>query len=89
MIVNRMNARVENRTNVGRASLRLLPQRRTAEFTEFSIRVSKYGLFSVKGTLYSAPSRLVGHRLSLHQFTGHTATLRLAAATRTVLDSYS
>jgi hypothetical protein len=68
MIVNRMNARVENRAGVERASLRLLPQRRTAEFTEFSARVSKYGLFTIKGALYSAPNRLVGHRLVVRQY---------------------
>ena len=67
-IVNRMNARVENRTNVECASLRLLPQRRIAEFSEFSTRVSKDGLFSIKSALYSAPSPLIGHRLVVRQY---------------------
>jgi hypothetical protein len=68
MIVDRMNARVENRVAAERASLRPLPQRRTAEFTELSARVSKYGIFTIKGARYSAPSRLIGHRVSVRQF---------------------
>lgn len=68
LIVTRMNARVESRTNAERACLRPLPQRRTAEFTEFSARVSKYGIFTIKGAMYSAPTRLVGHRLVVRQY---------------------
>ena len=67
-IVNRMNARVESRTAAERVSLRALPQRRTAEFTEFSARVSKFGIFTIKGAMYSAPTRLVGHRLLVRQY---------------------
>jgi len=67
-IVDRMNARVENRTSIERASLRPLPQRRTAEFTELSARVSKYGIFTIKGAQYSAPGRLIGHRLIVRQY---------------------
>ncbi len=67
-IVDRMNARVENRTSMERASLRPLPQRRTAEFTELQARVSKYGIFTIKGAQYSAPGRLIGHRLIVRQY---------------------
>ena len=67
-IIDRMNARVESRTTIERASLRPLPLRRTAEFTEFPARVSKYGIFTIKGAKYSAPSRLIGHRLSVRQY---------------------
>lgn len=67
-IVNRMNARVESRAAAERVSLRPLPQRRTAEFTEFSARVSKFGIFTIKGAMYSAPTRLVGHRLLVRQY---------------------
>jgi len=63
-----MNARIENRTSIERASLRPLPQRRTAEFTELSARVSKYGIFTIKGAQYSAPGRLIGHRLIVRQY---------------------
>ncbi len=67
-IVQRMNARVEKRLVVERAALHPLPARRTAEFDELPARVSKYGIFTVKGEQYSAPSRLIGHRLSVRVY---------------------
>jgi hypothetical protein len=45
--------------------------RRTAEFEELPARVSKYAIFSVKGAQYSAPSRLIGHRLTVRQYAQH------------------
>jgi len=68
MIVKRLNARVEKRLTAERITLRPLPARRTAEFDEISARVSKYGIFTIKGVQYSAPSRLVGHRLIVRQY---------------------
>jgi transposase InsO family protein len=65
IVVQRMNARVEKRLVVERVALRPLPARRTAEFDELPARVSKYGIFTVKGEQYSAPSRLIGHRLNV------------------------
>jgi hypothetical protein len=62
-VVQRMNARIEKRLVVERATLRPLPARRTAEFDELPTRVSKYGIFTVKGEQYSTLSRLIGHRL--------------------------
>ncbi len=67
-IAGRMNARVEKRLVVERMVLRPLPVRRTAEFDEISARVTKYGIFTIKGVQYSAPSRLIGHRLSVRQY---------------------
>jgi len=67
-IVQRLNARVEKRLSTERIALRPLPTRRTAEFDEISARVSKYGIFTIRGVQYSAPSRLVGHRLSVRQY---------------------
>ena len=68
-IVGRMNARVSVRLAVERAMLRTLPARRTAEFEELPARVSKYGVFTVKGAQYSAPSQLIGHRLMVRLYT--------------------
>jgi transposase InsO family protein len=68
MVVQRMNARVEKRLVVERVALRPLPARRTAEFDELPARVSKYGIFTVKAEQYSAPSRLIGHRLSVRAY---------------------
>lgn len=68
-IVQRMNARIEKCLMVERAALRPLPARRTAEFDEIPARVSKYGIFTFKGEQYSAPSRFVGHRLTVRAYT--------------------
>lgn len=62
-IAQRLNARVDKRLVVERAALRPLPMRRTAEFDEVPARVSKFSVFTVKKEQYSAPSRLVGHRI--------------------------
>jgi hypothetical protein len=67
-VVSRMNERVAARLGLERKMLRPLPKRRTAEFEELSARVSKYAVFSVKGVLYSAPSQLIGHRLSVRLY---------------------
>ncbi|MCZ2440350.1 MAG: IS21 family transposase [Burkholderiales bacterium] len=70
-IVQRLNARVGSRLAVERPLLRTLPPRRTAEYEEIPARVSKYGIFTVKGAQYSAPSRLIGHRLMVRQYAQH------------------
>src|SRR5690606_6614870 len=70
-IVQRMNARVTKRLATERPMLGALPARRTAEYEEMPARVSKYGIFTVRGVQYSAPSRLIGHRLMVRQYVQH------------------
>jgi hypothetical protein len=70
-VVQRMNARVARRAAAERAVLRALPPRRTAEYEEVPARVSKYGVLSVRGVLYSAPSQLIGQRLSVRLYARH------------------
>lgn len=68
-IVQRLNGRIDRRAlETESASLRPLPPRRTAEFDELPVRVSKYGIFTIKGAQYSAPSRLIGHRLMVRRY---------------------
>ncbi|TAM57662.1 transposase, partial [bacterium] len=67
-VVRRLNARVEKGLAIERATLRPLPPRRTAEFDELPARVSKYGIFTIRGDQYSAPSRLIGHRLTVRVY---------------------
>jgi transposase InsO family protein len=64
----RLNARIAKAFAVERAALRALPPRRTPGYEELQARVSKFGTFSVRGVLYSAPSRLVGHRLTVRVY---------------------
>lgn len=68
-VVQRLNTRIEKHLTVERASLRPLPVRRTAEFDELPARVSKYGIFTIKGEQYSTFTRLIGHRLSVRLYT--------------------
>jgi hypothetical protein len=70
-IVGRLNARVAVRLSVERAVLRALPPRRTAEYQEVPVRVSKYSVFNAGGALYSAPSQLIGHRLMVRLYADH------------------
>lgn len=67
----RLNARSAKAFAVERATLRSLPLRRTADYAELQARVSKFGTFSVRGVLYSAPSRLIGHRLTVRLYLEH------------------
>lgn len=69
--VRRLNARCARAWEVERASLKPLPIRRTVDFEETDARVSKYCLFAAKGVLYSAPSRLIGHRLKVRLYRAH------------------
>ncbi len=64
----RLNARISKAFAVERTMLRALPPRRTAEYEELQARVSKFGTFNVRGVLYSAPSRLIGHRLTVRLY---------------------
>ena len=70
-IVQRMNTRVTKRLGIERAMLKALPARRTAEFEEIPARVSKYAVFTLKGALYSVPSRLIGQRLMVRRYAQH------------------
>ena len=48
------------------AALRPLPPRRTTDFAELVTRVTRTGGFLVHSVFYSAPARLIGHRLRVH-----------------------
>lgn len=69
--VRRLNARCTRAWEVERVALQPLPARRTVDFQEIDVRVSKFGLITVKGVLYSVPSRLVGHRLKVRLHSAH------------------
>jgi len=48
--------------------LMALPERRSSDYEEVDARVTKYCTMTVKKVLYTAPSRLVGHRLKVRVF---------------------
>jgi hypothetical protein len=67
-IVLRRNRRVSKAFQVEREALRALPPRRTTDYTEEDALVTRNGTFTVRNILYSAPSRLIGHRLKVRLY---------------------
>jgi hypothetical protein len=70
-VVMRRNRRNAAAFNVEREHLQDLPLRRTTDFVEEEARVTRCGTFTVRGILYSAPSRLIGHRLKVRVYADH------------------
>jgi hypothetical protein len=67
-IVMRRNRRNAAAFQVEREYLVDLPEHRTTDFVEEEARVTRCGTFTVRGSLYSAPSRLIGHRLKVRVY---------------------
>lgn len=67
-VLMRRNRRNANAFAIERAALIELPARRTSDFIEEEARVTRCGTFTVRGILYSAPSRLIGHRLKVRLY---------------------
>lgn len=67
-VFGRLNGRVARKFNEECAMLMALPARRSSDYEEVDARVTKYCTMTVKKVLYTAPSRLVGHRLKVRVF---------------------
>jgi hypothetical protein len=83
-IVSRRNARQRPRIDAERASLGALPERRSDDFEEVLVRVTRSGGFTLRKVFYTVPSRLIGHRLRarlyddrLELFIGSSALMTL------------
>lgn len=68
MLVARRNRQRAAAVQAERAHLKPLPQRRTTDFTEIVVPVTRTGGFLVKSIFYSAPSQLIGQRLRVHLY---------------------
>ena len=66
--VMRRNRRNAAAFRIEREQLQELPVRRTTDFVEEEARVTRCGTFTVRAILYSAPSRLIGHRLKVRLY---------------------
>ena len=64
-VAQRFTHRVAAAFRLEREHLQDLPARRTTDFIEDEARVTRCGTFTVRTILYSAPSRLIGHRLKV------------------------
>ncbi len=67
-IVGRRNAHTRKRIELERPSLAKLPKRRTADYEEKIVTVTSSGGFILRRVFYTAPSRLIGHRLRIHLY---------------------
>ena len=84
LIVGRQNAHNRKRIELEMAHLDKLPKRRTADFEDKTVTVTRSGGFMLNRVFYTAPSRLIGHRLRvrlyddrLECFLGSTAMMTL------------
>lgn len=84
LIIGRQNAHNRKRIELEMPSLGKLPKRRTADFEEKTVTVTRSGGFMLNRVFYTAPSRLIGHRLHvrlyddrLECFLGSTAMMTL------------
>ena len=68
LLVARRNRQRADAVLAERAHLKLLPARRTTDFTETVVPVTRTGGFLVKSVFYSAPSQLIGQRLRVHVY---------------------
>jgi hypothetical protein len=67
-IVSRHNANHGKRIDAERPYLQELPDRRTSDFEEVIVTVSRTGGFTLRRVFYTVPSRLIGHRLRVRLF---------------------
>jgi hypothetical protein len=67
-IVGRRNANNRKRIELERPTLAALPKRRTADYEEKIVTVTSSGGFILRRVFYTAPSRLIGHRLRVHLY---------------------
>ena len=91
-VVMRRNRRNAAAFRVEREQLQDLPQRRTTDFVEEEGRVTRFGMFTISGILYSAPSRLIGQRLKVRLYSDRldcylsgALVLTLARGTRSTI----
>lgn len=67
-IASRHNANHGKRIDAERPHLQELPDRRTSDFEEVVVTVSRTGGFTLRKVFYTVPSRLIGHRLRVRLF---------------------
>jgi hypothetical protein len=66
-VVAKLNRKVEAKLAEERAHLRPLPPKRVPAYTRYAVRVRPWSTIRIHRKTYSVPSRLVGHRVDVHQ----------------------
>jgi hypothetical protein len=67
-IIGRANAGRRRAVDVERAVLKQLPPRRTTDYDEVLVSVTRSGGFLLRRVFYTVPSRLIGHRLRVRLY---------------------
>jgi hypothetical protein len=67
-VVGRANAGRHKALEIERAQLKALPPRRTDDFEEALVTVTRSGGFFLRRVFYTVPSRLIGHRLRVRLY---------------------
>jgi len=69
-LVGLRNARNAKRIESERETLQSLPDRRTCDYEDVTVRVTSSGGFRLRKVFYTVPSRLIGHRLRVRLYDG-------------------
>lgn len=67
-VIGRVNANRRKALEVERPQLKTLPPRRTDDFEEALVTVTRSGGFFLRRVFYTVPSRLIGHRLRVRLY---------------------
>ena len=69
LIRSRMNQAHLTETEAERPHLRALPEKRLPDCSEYDTHVRAWSTIRIRGQIYSVPSRLIGHEVSVRVFT--------------------
>lgn len=67
-MITKLNAKCAQKFQVEQTFLQALPRYRTADYEVLSARVSSHSTISIRCILYTVPSRLIGHQLTIHLY---------------------
>jgi hypothetical protein len=67
-VITKLNAKCQQKFEIEKPFLQALPRYRTADYEILSARVSVHSTISIRCVLYTVPSRLIGHRLTIHLY---------------------
>lgn len=67
-VIDALNAKCHDRFESERGYLQPLPTHQSADYEILSVRVTCHSTITVRCVLYTVPSRLIGHRLSVHLY---------------------
>jgi len=67
-VITKLNAKCRQKFASEQRCLQALPRYRTADYEVLSARVSTHSTISIRCILYTVPSRLLGHQLTIHLY---------------------